>query len=348
MKKYLAIFAVLFTVILSSCSNDDIPVTHVIAFKVDPSTVISSFEEFRAGDLTSLPSEVQLRIRLLVYNEDGMFVDSKEDFSEDYTHIKTFLFNLPEGEYTTVAITDVVGKNSSSIGEFYTLSNQEKLNTTTLTYTSDFIGGKFAILGLTTEKQHITTSTSDINIKVRPAGALIFYLIDDWNACLDYSYNGVKIDVEDFKLVANQFSSDLTLNTNGEPIYSSSSSSDFDYIWCLHTRNPESFGGYGYAFKFPMNNVKVEWLAVAQTGTHLWGEPAVVDIEAGKEYKFRLDVANDKAEWSEYGIDNLLYYQTGSVQKFYDKKYTKNTEFNFTIENEPVSIRAIDYLKKTK
>ena len=26
MKKYLAIFAVLFTVILSSCSNDDIPV----------------------------------------------------------------------------------------------------------------------------------------------------------------------------------------------------------------------------------------------------------------------------------------------------------------------------------
>lgn len=344
MKKYLAIFAVLFTVILSSCSNDDIPVTHATAFKVDPSTVISSYEEFNVGDLTSLGSNYQLRIRLLIYNENGMLVASDEAFSADYTHIQTFSFNLSEGEYTTVAVTDVVGKSSSAVEEFYTLSNQERLNTTTLTYTN-YIGGQLAILGLTTEKQYITSSASDINIKVKPAGALIVCHINDWNACLDYNDNGVAIDAETYMLLGNQSSSDLTLNTYGEPTYSIKSSSDYDYIWYAHKRNSQYIGGYGYAFKFPMTNVKLKWVAEAPTGRYNWGEPAVVDIEVGKEYYFELDVANDEAGWYDMGINS---YKAAAVRKTNGKKEVLNIDCNFAIENEPVCVRAIDYMKKTK
>ncbi len=344
MKKYLAIFAVLFTVILSSCSNDDIPVTHTTAFKVDPSTVISSYEEYNVGDLTSLGSNYQLRIRLLVYNENGVLVASDEAFSADYTHIQTFSFNLSEGEYTTVAITDVIGKTSSAVEEFYTLSNQERLNTTTLTYTN-YVGAQLAILGLTTEKQHIAASASDINIKVKPAGALIVCHIDDWNACLDYNDNGVAIDVETYKLLGNQASSDLTLNTYGEPTYSIKSSSDYDYIWYTHKRNSQYLGGYGYAFKFPMTNVKLKWVAETSSGRYNWGAPAVVDIEAGKEYYFELDVANEEAGWYDMEINS---YRATAVQKANEKIEAMNTNFNFRIENEPVSVKAINYMKKNK
>lgn len=341
MKNYIAKLAVAFTVILSSCSNDDIPITNVTAFKVDPSTVISSYEEYYVGDLTSLGSDYQLRIRLLVYNENGALVASEEAFSGDYTHIQTFSFNLSEGEYTTVAITDVIGKASSAVKEFYTLSDQERLGTTTLTYTG-YVGGPLAILGLASEKQFITSSSADINIKVKPAGALIICCIDDWNACLDYNDNGVPIDVETFWLQGNQTTSGLTFNSYGEPMYSIRSSSEFAYTWYLHNRNSQYAGGYGYAFKFPMANVKLRWSAEAPTGNYLWGEPAIVDIEAGKEYYFELDVANNEAGWYDIGMNTRI---VANIQKAKDKKYL-NKNFNFTIENEPISVKPINYLKQ--
>lgn len=343
MKKYLAIFAVLFTVILSSCSNDNIPVDYAITFKVDPSTVISSYEEYNIGDLTSLGPDFQLRIRLLVYNESGLLVTSDEAFSSDYTHVQTFSCNLSEGKYTIVAITDVVGKSSSSVNEFYTLSDQEKLNTTKLTY-GTLIGGSLAILGLTTESQYLSSSSDDINIKVKPAGALIVCHIDDWNSCLDYNDNGVAIDVETFKLLGNQISSDLILNSYGEPTYSIKSSSDYDYIWYKHMRNSQYKGGYGYSFKFPMTNVKLRWVAeTANNRRYSWGEPAAVNIEAGKEYYFELDVANDEAGWYDLGVDAR---SSGVIQKADSNNEYNQMNVQLKIEDEPISVKAIDYLKQ--
>lgn len=341
MKKYLAILAVLFTVILSSCSNDDIPVTHATTFKVDPSTVISSYEEYNVGDLTSLGSNYQLRIRLLVYNQDGVLVESDEVFSSDYTHIQTFSFNLSEGDYTTVAITDVVGKASSAVDEFYTLSNQTKLNTTTLSYTG-YVGGQRAILGLTTASQYISSSSREISIKVKPAGALIVCHIDNWNSCLNWNDNGVALDVKTFKLLGNQASSDLTLNSFGEPTFSIRSSSNYDYIWYSHDRNSDYVGGYGYAFKFPMTNVKLKWVAETASGSYSWGDPAVVDIESGKEYYFELDVENDEAGWYDLGVEAL---KTVAMQKSNHKK-EQQMDLMLTIEDETTSIKPINYLKQ--
>lgn len=341
MKKYLAILAVLFTVILSSCSNDDIPVTHATTFKVDPSTVISSYEEYIVGDLTSLGSNYQLRIRLLVYNQDGVLVESDEVFSSDYTHIQTFSFNLSEGDYTTVAITDVVGKASSAVDEFYTLSNQTKLNTTTLSYTG-YVGGQRAILGLTTASQYISSSSREISIKVKPAGALIVCHIDNWNSCLNWNDNGVALDVKTFKLLGNQASSDLTLNSFGEPTFSIRSSSNYDYIWYSHDRNSDYVGGYGYAFKFPMTNVKLKWVAETASGSYSWGDPAVVDIESGKEYYFELDVENDEAGWYDLGVEAL---KTVAMQKSNHKK-EQQMNLMLTIEDETTSIKPLNYLKQ--
>lgn len=71
MKKYLAIFAVLFTVILSSCSNDDIPVNRSVTFKLNPATVVDKLYEMNAGDLTSLSSGATLKwIYMCMMNQE--------------------------------------------------------------------------------------------------------------------------------------------------------------------------------------------------------------------------------------------------------------------------------------
>lgn len=348
MKKYLEILTVLIAVILSSCSNDDIPVSYSTVFKVDPSTVISSYIEYNAGDLTSLGSDYQIRIRLLVYDKDGVLVTSGESYSPDYTHIQTFTFNLTEGEYTTVAITDVVGKTSSAISEIYTLSGQERLNTTQITETTKYIAYQRGILGLTVNSQYIDSATSDINIDVEPAGCLIVYHIDDWNSCLDFEdpETGKALDAACFELWANQYSSDLTLNSMGEPTYSTKSSSDYDWRWLSHDRNSKYAGGYGYIFKFPMKKVKLQWVTQTQNGTvYSWGDSAVVDLEAGKEYFFELDVPNDEALWKVF--NNSKASQT-AIQKYHCNDMIMNPDFGLNPKNGMVSIRAIDYLKAKK
>lgn len=341
MKKYLSILTALIAVLFTSCSNDDIPVMHETVFKVDPSTVISSYLEYNIGDLTSFSSGNKLRIRLLAYDEDGVLVASDESFSNDYTHIQTFNFALPEGNYTTVAITDVV----SSTTEFYTLSNQERLNTTTITSTGK-IGLQSGILGLTTETHYVSSYTNDINIKVKPAGALIVYSINNWNACLDYvdKNTGENVNIESYALLANQVSGDLTLNSVGEPVYSITSSTDYDYLWTLHTRNSNAQGGYGYIFKFPMSNVKLKWVGETfNDKVYSWGDAAVVNIEAGKEYYFELNVDTNEAEWL---VLDLSSRKSANLFNTNNSNATLNQNFNLMIKDEPVSIKAIDYLKK--
>ena len=344
MKKTLVALTAVITVMLTSCSNDDLPVYHTTTFKVDPSTVISSYVEYNVGDLTSLYGDYKLRIRLLAYNEEGILVASDEAFSDDYTHIQTFSFDLVDGTYTTVAITDVILPGTDGI-EFYTLANQQRLSTTQVS-DAGYIGGAMGILGLSTERRTISSSTGDVTIQVKPAGALIVCEIEDWNACTNFvNSDGDPIDASSFTLAANQLSSDLSLNSNGDPIFSVNSSSEYAYRWFAMDRNPQYTRGYGYIFKFPMKNVKLKWQVRDADKTYAWGEPILLDIEIGKEYYFSLDVASDEAGWYDLDIE---------AQRSRAEQHMKRTgnvlrlDFNPAIENESLSVKPVDYLKRLK
>ncbi len=103
MKKYLAIFAVLFTVTMSSCSNDDIPVDRAVTFKLNPATVVENLYELNAGDLTSIPSGATLNVGVYVYDDSGHLVAQDAQEFGAYTHILTSNLNLGKGTYTAIA-----------------------------------------------------------------------------------------------------------------------------------------------------------------------------------------------------------------------------------------------------
>ncbi|MCM1140140.1 MAG: hypothetical protein NC453_16365, partial [Muribaculum sp.] len=178
MKKYLAIFAVLFTVILSSCPNDDIPVSQTITFKVNPSTVVNCYDEYDAGELTVLPKGYSLRVRLLIYNETGKLVSSDVQKFSDYSHIMTSPQDLAEGEYTVVTITDIVTSTDEDFA--WILSNEENLSTLSIAKT-EYIREQWGILGLETTHVSISPSVKDVNIDVKPAGALAIVFYNNWN-----------------------------------------------------------------------------------------------------------------------------------------------------------------------
>ncbi len=328
MKKYLAILAVLFTAILSSCSNDDnIQVNQVITFKVNPSTVISSYKEFDVGELSALPSNANLRIRILIYNEDGNLVDEDVTYTNDYTHIMTTSLNLAQGNYTAVACTDVVLNNKTF--EFWDLSGKETLSTTTFTDKGK-IGDRWKILGLKVAHFSVDRNTTELNIDVKPAGALILVWWKNWNR---YS------NVTAFRLYTNRSSDQMTLGASGNPSYSVESSYDLDWNIAQLSYNSDYNGGQAYVFSFPIKNMTVQFGAGLENNkyTLFKNAEAVVNIELGREYYFTYDVKSEECEW--LVLTDVDARSSESSLEYYGNNATSNSFDN----NQ--SIRVIDFVE---
>lgn len=328
MKKYLAIFAVLCTVILSSCSNDDIPVAQTITFKVNPSTVVSSYREYAPGELSTLLSDYNLRIRLLIYNEAGKLVAEDETYMNDYTHIMTSSFNLEQGLYTAVSCTDVVSDNKTF--EFWDLSGKESLSTATFT-DNGYIGAQFKILGFNVTHFSVDNNAKELNVNVKPAVALALVMWENWNRYTN---------VEAFRLYANRSCDNMTLNASGEPTYSVESSNDVAN-WRIAALEYDSQynGGYVYVFLFPIKNMTMQFGAGLTDNTYALFDNAMalVDIELGKEYYFAYDVTSEECEWLVW-TDVDTSSSTSTLEY-----YGNNTTSNGFECNQ--SIRVMDFVQ---
>lgn len=289
MKKFIMYIIAFAAVMLTSCSNEDVPVSKNVTFKINPSTVISSFIEFNAGELSSIGSDQNLRVRLLIYNESGRLQCSDTQYMNDYTHMSSFGFSLPVGVYKAVAITDIVSDNRTF--EFWTLTGEDNINTTTIT-DAGYVGGSSKILGLTVKDIEIGESSgTEYNIDVRPAGALAIVWFKNWNRYTN---------VDSFALYSNRSCDSMTLNSEGNPVYSVEASNDMSWRIALMGHDSSYSGGYVYVFLFPLQNASMHFGAELNNDRYTLfpGADAVVDIELGREYMFTYDVTSEECEWN--------------------------------------------------
>lgn len=292
MKKYLAMFAVLFTVILSSCSNDDIPVAQKTTFKINPNTVISNFQEFNAGDLTVISDRFHLRVRLLVYNEEGVLVTEDEQFFDDYSHLMTSTLDLSVGErYKAMAITDIVRKSDSF--EYWELSGKENLSSLKIADTG-YIGSQRNILGIS-NTEFIAGDQSQINIDVQPAGSLMIVY-----------YEGIRSwsNISEYQLGINRSADYVTFNKDVTPEWNIQSSSSFD--WRISNikvadwdDQPKVQNIYDYVFTLPYGNTNMcfqakkkspeEWIYLTQYIS--------LDLGLGSEYLVMCNIADQEISY---------------------------------------------------
>lgn len=283
MKKYLAMFAVLFTVILSSCSNDDIPVNRSVTFKLNPATVVENLYELSAGDLTSLTSGATLKIDLYVYDESGKLVAQDNQEFNAYTHMMTSNLNLGSGEYTVVAVSHV----TSSV-DFWGFEGQENLNTFKIN-DNGYIGGKSKILGLTVEKVYVTDDENTFNIDIQNAGAVACVGILNWNR-----YNNVKT----YGLMGKQSCDYITTNNFGSVEYSIDSRNDYSFYLVKFDYNSNRSGGVMYFFTFPIKNAAMKFFAETTDNERIYLGPNLVDdIDLGDSYLMSYDVTSEETEW---------------------------------------------------
>lgn len=285
MKKYFAIFAALSAVILSSCSNDDIPVSHSITFKLNPSTVVDKLYEWSAGDLTSLTSDRILNVELYIYDQSGELVcHDSQDFNS-YTHIMTSHLELGNGTYTAVAVSHVSGDV-----DFWDFDGMSNLNTLKIT-DNGYIGGESKILGLTAKKIQVSDGNKTFNIDIENAGAVICIHITNWNRYSDAAY---------FGLISKQSCDYLTMDSNGEAEYSLESKSSYAYYMLRFAYNSEYVGIYSYSFSFPIRNAAMKFFIESTDNTRYYlGNEFVKTLSYGGSYLVEYDVTNETTSWTD-------------------------------------------------
>lgn len=288
MKKYLTLLPAIAAIMLSSCSNDDIPTGQAITFNINPETVVAGLVENTPGALTSIDDDDLLYVSLYVYNDAGVLVASDTQTFHDYTHKMKSIQSIGAGDYTVVAATQII-----SDGDFRYWSFSGEKNLTTFTVTDEgYIGGSAKILGLSAQKVRVTESSKEININVECAGAVALVRVNNWNRYTN---------VAEFALESNKSCDNVRFDSRGQLDYSVETKSDYGW-WMIKWGYDSNYShGYGYTFMFPYSDIRMRFCAILDNGNKVaLGTPCLADIRKGYTYFFTYDVTSEETEWTEY------------------------------------------------
>ena len=284
MKKYLVIFAVLFTVIMSSCSNDDIPVSQSTTFTINPTSVIDPLLdcEVITGELETLPSGFGLHVQLLIYNSNGDLVQHEEETLPNYTSIMKREFYLPSGDYRALAITDVQSPNVN----YWDFEDMDKLSGATIKSTN-YLGYQWKILGL--QSGHFTVEDGQAkDFRMTPTA---------YGALFTVAYQNIHTysDVVNLGLAGNRSADKMVFNSVGNPTLTIESSNNEFNWWSNYITvadESDSFV-YRYSFQLPISKYSLEFEAETSDSYIPLSNPWTIDIKAGDGYIFLINLDDD-------------------------------------------------------
>lgn len=287
MKKYISFVAVALVALFTSCSNDDITIERGVTIKVDPSGVVSPFPEEWSGELTTFDSSFKLRVRVLVYDENGLLVLNKSSNLDNYKMEMSISSKLATGTYTMLATTDLVPTSGS---EYWTLTNENNINTATITTQDIGFGGKYRILGFCSQKLTVSENSQSVTLHPTPAGALIRMYYNNV-----YAYNNVKYYI----LYANRSSNSMTFDKDGNPNLQPYASPDGEFdVPCSYVdvENAQSDNLYGWYFLFPQDNISFRFVWASTDNKYYWmgNQFTISSIKIAEEWLISVDCETDE------------------------------------------------------
>lgn len=287
MKKHVFMCLAVTALLLASCKNEDISISREVTFNVEPYSVISGFAAYQvnANDLETLSSGDKLRVHLLVYDAKGDLVESELKYLSDYRSTMNVAFDLPDGDYTVVATSDVATLSGSTVSfEYWEFSGFDRLSDFRVSETG-YIGFDDKILGVLCEKINVRSGQETHNLNLKPAGAL--YIVKDWNI---HNFS----DVEHWRIIANKGSNSYTFNANGTYNANIDEGSYFLHNMTVSTHDGDNY--YSYHFSMPYGNTTFVWSAYLNDGSALQLADGV-SLSVEKEKVYYMNCSCDLLEW---------------------------------------------------
>lgn len=325
MKKYILLIVSAVVFAFTSCtSSEDIEIVDIekefqVSFKVNPSTVVSPYTwEVNAGELSAIPNNAKLRIRTLIYDADGnLKYEAPVKSLSNYQSKVDFVTNLEKGNYTCVAISDVVGSQDGKDVEFWSFSNNEHLNQAKIEPTTWF-GNKYNILGVASKNITITGMNDEVIIDIKPAGAVIYTFYDGLDR-----YN----DIEQYRWVTNQKVSALFDNSgNLIPVVYNNN----NFINDISFVSPKEVATYRVSFMLPQTNPYFQLYGINKDTKEympITNEFNISSIKAGEQYMIFTSLVEDEEALFYSNITGLTFPDLGlskTARSLYDEDIIDN------------------------
>ncbi len=293
MKKFIFILSILSVAFFSSCDNKAIPESIIdppapeysVTFQLNPETVVEPFYNTRSY-VERLYSNQKLRLRLLIYTDEGVLTSSNEIQLSSYLEKDNITINLKEGRYLAIAISDVINPSNSNAPEYWKLSGEQNISTLTIT-DAGFMGSDSQILGVSST-QFIADKNGVVHsMELKPVGAIIYIYyanIHHFNNVETYSYS------------CDKNAESIKFDSRGgfTPSFAT------DNIYDLSRFNPNDYDkSYleNYAFVLPMQVFATAFFAKVDDEWYYMSDPmTLTDVTAGKEYYAYIDMASSPEE----------------------------------------------------
>lgn len=293
---------------LFSCSNDEIEIVSTSTYlsvntakvmKFDGMDYLATksayFSKDIVNELNTLPSDGRLRVRSLIYDKSGKLVQDISTMAHNYVNKIDNKMMVPNGTYTVVTITDVVGvdDNENITTRFWMLSDSTNLNTAKIER-SNYIGHNYMVLSATVNTVEVSEERDrTYNVEPVPIGSLFFVVYDNI-----HSNSSIKtIGLEKMKNAQS-----VTLTTSG-------SRSNFevsrDFDWWFSKMVPADHSNsttiYDTEFELSTTDYTLEW--VYQDDSWWYFGRKQLDIKAGTLYYAYCDMSTiNKSTISQYII----------------------------------------------
>lgn len=252
MKKYMIMCMAIVALLFVSCKNEDISISREVSFEVTPHEVINKWIPYvlNESSLAVLSSDNQLRINLLVYDQNGDLIASDTRKLKDYNENMVTTLELADGEYTVVAISDVM---ENGMDLCWTIKGTERLSTLMLERISTYITNEEAIVGIGNAKITVDANHSSHHVEMSPAGALVIVKDDKmtyWDGVVSHSY-----------LYSTKRNNAYTFSDNGSYVSNAEEISTFNFR--IHYNYPDwmqpNYVYWEYHFIQPFGNTTFQW-----------------------------------------------------------------------------------------
>jgi hypothetical protein len=280
---------------------------HDIAFKVNPTTIISQFptvnllEVYFSKDILYDAVGYNLRIRLIIYDENGSLVKKEEKKASNYREQVEFLINLPEGKYTAISICDVI--RSANNYEYWTLTDENNISTLKLLGNGNASGNQGRLVGINSS-DFIVTANDIIQYDLKPIGALMWTRfekihIDLRNVLKEMS--GEDIDVDQIGFYSYSYAGTINIDRMGNGI--PSFRSDDGYVYPIISFSPKDIKESYYndiGVLFPTTKYSTFFIGISTKDNYVYklaGDTIYDDILAGEQYFTGMDLSVRKFHW---------------------------------------------------
>lgn len=289
MKQRLFLCVFLTACLLVSCKKGDIAVSRDVTFNVHPYSIVADFSrhEVNTGDLVNFgfsanPEFYKLRTYLLVYDTDGVLVDSKLSDLRNFNDNMSVSINLPDGSYNVVSIAYVFDEHNNV--PFWKVEGENRLDALKIVNNDEFDDLWIKLLGVDSRRIDVGVGNTVCEINIKPAGSLVINYIRSIHHYADFVCYQMYMDKESSKV---SFNNDGLFNAS----FNTSTSLSYPSSVALWKAEYPQENVYWYSFYLPLGLTRFEWHAWdTGGGIHVLGGSKSITIQEGQVFLSTIDL----------------------------------------------------------